>query len=123
MFIQQQTPNIINLTKPTELFNPVEMKVTQLFFEDEEVFPVGSYGIRSNSSNKFFRSLQMLWIKKELTSDDIISRINIIVKRINTLEEHDLIRIKALNLLKYIDEKWDQISYNNNALLETIRTN
>ncbi|GBB96452.1 hypothetical protein RclHR1_02760005 [Rhizophagus clarus] len=121
MFRQQQTSCFVKLAKPTELFNPGATAVTQLFFEDERVFPIDRYGKHPLSSDKFFNHLQMFWIKTELTSNDIISRINIITMRMKTPKDHYLICIKALYLLKYIDDKWDQISHNNsNEFLEAI---
>ncbi|CAB4479085.1 uncharacterized protein OCT59_027473 [Rhizophagus irregularis] len=112
---QQQTPNVIILAKPMELFDPKAKTVTDLFFEDEQLFPAGRYG----SPQKYLPNLKLLGIKSVLTPNDIISRIDAIIKRRETTNE-ELVRIKADRLLKYIDDKWDQITKNSNASLEAL---
>ncbi|RIA90183.1 hypothetical protein C1645_164871 [Glomus cerebriforme] len=120
---RQQNPDNVRLAKPIELFDPENKIIVDLFFEDEEVFPVGKYGITQDSiSKKFFSNLKLLGIKSVLSQDDIISRINTIITRSQTSNVHeDLIRIKALKLLKYIDDNWDKFIIDNaflNIILE-----
>ncbi|GBC07902.1 hypothetical protein RclHR1_07770002 [Rhizophagus clarus] len=111
---QYQTPEIINLAKPMELFDPEARALTNVFFEDEQLFPAGRYG----NPQKYLPILKSLGIKSVLTPNDIIFRIDIIMKRRQTFNE-ELVHIKAFNLLKYIDDNWDQLTCNN-ATLETI---
>ncbi len=115
---RQEIPTSIKLVKPTELFDPEENAITNLFFEEEQVYPVGKYGI-PKSSRKFFSILKLLGMKSFLSSNDIISRINTIItrERISNIDEN---RTKALNLFKYVDERWDQLSDNSYAFLEAI---
>ncbi|GES91901.1 hypothetical protein GLOIN_2v552263 [Rhizophagus clarus] len=112
---RQQTPNNINLVKPTELFDPETKTMTDLFFENEQFFPVGKYG----NPQKYLPNLKSLGIKSVLTPNDIISRIDAIVRRRGTPNE-ELVRIKASRLLRYIDDKWDQITNNNSVSLEAL---
>jgi hypothetical protein len=113
---QQQTLNITNLAKPMELFDPGAKITTDLFFEDEQLFPAGKYG----NSQKYLQNLRSLGIKSLLTPNDIISRIDVIIKRKETSNK-ELVRIKANRLLRYIDDKWDQITNNNdNASFEAL---
>ncbi|CAG8586935.1 662_t:CDS:2 [Funneliformis mosseae] len=78
---QQQMPAGVKLVKPTELFDPENRIVVGLFFEEEQVFPAGIYGIPRNMFS-------------------------------NNVHE-DLIHEKALNLFKYIDNNWDELTNNN----------
>ncbi|CAB5179889.1 unnamed protein product [Rhizophagus irregularis] len=90
-----------------KLFDPEKKKVNDLFFEDERVFPAGKYGIsRSFFDNKFLENLKKLGIKTSLTTDDIIFRINTIMKRKQSSNIQDFIHINAKKLFKYIDENW-----------------
>ncbi|CAB5344104.1 unnamed protein product [Rhizophagus irregularis] len=108
---QQKTPYKPTLVKPIELFDPEKKKVNDLFFEDERVFPAGKYGIsRSFFDNKFLENLKKLGIKTSLTTDDIIFRINTIMKRKQSSNIQDFIHINAKKLFKYIDENWDQLT-------------
>jgi hypothetical protein len=113
---QHQLPNIINLAKPMELFDPEIKTLTDLFFEDEQLFPAGRYG----NSQKYLPVLKSLGIKSALTPNDIISRIDTIMTR-RQYSNEELVHTKAFELLKYIDDKWDQLTYSsNNAILGTI---
>ncbi|CAG8758600.1 15240_t:CDS:2, partial [Funneliformis caledonium] len=68
---QQEMPARVKLVKPTELFDPEDMTVVGLFFEEEQVFPAGRYGIpRNKFSNKFFSNLKLLGMKSDLSSND-----------------------------------------------------
>jgi hypothetical protein len=124
---QQTTPANVKLAKPIELFDPEEKSLINLFFDDEQVFPVGKYGIpQPSSSKKFLLNLKSLGIKPVLSPNDVISRINTIVTRRLYPDVQD----KALNLFKYIDENWDVLNANdsqnrttnnnNHAFLKTI---
>src|SRR5205823_12834888 len=99
---QQQMPDSIKLVKPIELFDPEEKSIVDLFFEDEQVFPAGNYGIpQTLSSKKFLSSLKLLGIKSVLTPKDIISRINTLLTRREISIQDILIHTKALKLFKY----------------------
>ncbi|CAG8636620.1 9275_t:CDS:2, partial [Funneliformis caledonium] len=53
-------------------------------------------------------------MKSDLSSNDVISRINAIIERNQIFSVHgDLIHEKALNLFKYIDNNWDELTNNN----------
>src|ERR1043166_1070154 len=115
--LQQQIPANVKFVKPTELFDPEKETIVDLFFDDEQVFPVGKYGIpQASSSKKFFSNLKFLGIKSVLSSDDVISRIDAIITRRQTYDVQE----KALKLFKYIDENWDKLTNNNHAFLEAI---
>jgi hypothetical protein len=107
---QRQKPDNVKLAKPIDLFDPEEKSLVDLFFEDEQVFPAGNYGIpQSSFSKKFLPNLKLLGIKSILSPYDIISRIDTIIDRRQTSNvPGDLIRTKALKLLKYLDEHWDR---------------
>ncbi|CAG8441739.1 3777_t:CDS:2, partial [Funneliformis mosseae] len=109
----QQLPAIIELEKPTGLFDPEVKAVACLFFEDERVFPAGKY----SSSKKFLTGLRLLGLKTSLSSNDVINRIDAIVERKKSNVQDDLIYYNALRLFEYIDNNWDQL---NNSLLNTI---
>ncbi|RIA90194.1 hypothetical protein C1645_164980 [Glomus cerebriforme] len=111
---QRQKPDDVRLAKPTELFDPEDKTIVDLFFEDEQVFPVGNYGITHDPfSRKFLSNLKLLGIKSVLSQNDIISRIDTIITRRQTSNVHeDLIRIKALKLFKYIDDNWNKFIIN-----------
>ena len=118
---QQQIPESIKLVKPTELFDPEERAVTDLFFKDEPVFPVGKYGVsRTLSSKSFFLNLKSLGMKTTLSSDDVIFRINTIVTRRQNSNVQDLIHTKAVKLFKYIDDIWNELTNNDRAFLNTV---
>ncbi|CAG8453449.1 13573_t:CDS:10 [Rhizophagus irregularis] len=111
------------IKSPTDLFDPEEKTLVDLFFEDEKVFPAGKYGISQSSSNRFLSNLKLLGIKSILSPNDIIIRIDTIISRRQFSNICDnLIHSKALKLLKYVDEKWNQLTNNNNnhATLEAI---
>ena len=131
---QQITP-FIKLFKPIDLYDPEENTLVDLVFEDEQVFPAGKYGIpKPRSSKKFLSNLKLLEMKSSLSPDDVISRINTIVKKKKMSDiPKDLIHAKALKLFRYIDDKWDTLVTNdvqnrttrgsntsNHALLKTI---
>jgi hypothetical protein len=107
---QRQKPDNVKLARPIDLFDPKEEKLVDLFFEDEQVFPAGNYGIpQNNLSNKFPSNLKLLGIKSVLSPNDVISRIDTIInrKQISNVPV-DLIREKASNLLRYVDDHWDK---------------
>ncbi|CAG8750569.1 10041_t:CDS:1, partial [Funneliformis caledonium] len=109
----------IKLANPTELFDPEDEAIISLFFEDEHVFPTGKYG-----DPRYFSSLKFLGMKSILSPNDIISRINTIVTRVqNPAIDDDLIRTKALNLFKYLDERWDQLNDNSYEFMYAILRN
>jgi hypothetical protein len=124
MLQNQQIPSDANLVKPIELFDPEEKSIIDLFFDNEQVFPAGKYG---SSSNKFLPILKKLGMKSELTSNDIISRINnIVIQRQNSSVQEILIHSKAFKLFKYIDEKWDTFNINdtqNNRFIRVSNNN
>ncbi|RGB37961.1 hypothetical protein C1646_693362, partial [Rhizophagus diaphanus] len=116
---QHQSTDLINLAKPTELFDPEAKAVTDLFFEDEQLFPAGKFG----NPQKYLPILRSLGIKSVLTPNDIISRIDIIMTQRQTSNE-ELVHAKAFSLFKYIDDNWDRLTLTtnnrNNATLESI---
>ncbi|EXX51199.1 hypothetical protein RirG_263920 [Rhizophagus irregularis DAOM 197198w] len=117
---QQNIPANIKLVKPTELFDPEEKALVNLFFDEEQVFPIGKYGIPQPSfSKKFLLNLRSLGIKPVLSPNDVISRINTIVTR--RLQSD--VQGKALNLFKYIDENWDVLNDNDTQNQMTRMTN
>ncbi|CAG8593257.1 6936_t:CDS:2 [Funneliformis mosseae] len=121
MSLQQQMPDNIKLAKPTELFDPEEREITGLFFEEEQVFPAGKYGVpKASASNKFFSNLKLLGMRSILSPDDVNSRINSIVKKrkIPDVREY-LIHAKAFKIFKYIDDKWDTFVIQNRNTRET----
>ncbi|RIA96668.1 hypothetical protein C1645_707710, partial [Glomus cerebriforme] len=106
---QMPTTNIM-LVKPTELFNPEEKAIIDLFFDDEPIFPAGKYG----SPKKFLPNLKSLGTKSNLSPNDIVSRINVIVNRRKNYNVQEVfIHNKALKLFKYIDEKWETFNIDN----------
>ncbi|GES91935.1 sacsin isoform X1 [Rhizophagus clarus] len=115
---QQKLPVNVKLAKPNELFDPEEKALVNLFFDNEQVFPVGKYGIPQPSlSKKFLLNLRSLGIKPVLSPNDIISRINTIATR----RLYPNVQEKALNLFKYIDENWEVLNINyNHAFLKAI---
>lgn len=121
----QQIPYNTKLVKPTELFDPEEKSIIELFFDNEQVFPAGKY---ASSSKKFLPILKLLGTKSELSSNDIINRINNIVnqRQISNVQEV-LIHSKAFKLFKYIDEKWDSFNINdtqnNRFIIRNINNN
>ncbi|CAG8581539.1 13565_t:CDS:2, partial [Racocetra fulgida] len=88
--------------KPIDLFDPSH-EISQLFFDDEKVFPAGKF------SSEHYDILKKLGIKTSLTQMDIIERIKIYIERrekrnnINSNDLHD----KSLNLFRYIDKHWN----------------
>ncbi|GBC02577.1 hypothetical protein RclHR1_00470007 [Rhizophagus clarus] len=108
---QRQKPDNAKLVRPIDLFDPEEKSLVDLFFEDEQVFPAGNYGIPQTSlSKKFLPNLKLLGIKSILSLNDVVSRIDTITDRrqISNIPE-ELIRTKALKLFKYLDENWDKL--------------
>lgn len=117
---QQKIPANVKLVKPTELFDPEGKALVDLFFDDEQVFPVGKYSISQPSfSKKFLLNLRSLGIKPVLSPNDVISRINTIVTRRLQSDVQD----KALNLFRYIDENWDVLNDNDTQNQMTRMTN
>jgi hypothetical protein len=114
---QHQIPFDVKIIKPpTDLFDPEEKTLVDLFFEDESVFPAGRYGVsQPSSSNRFLPNLRLLGIKSVLSPNDIITRIDNIISRRQFSNIHDnLIHTKAFKLLRYVDERWNQLINNNN---------
>ncbi|GBC02571.1 hypothetical protein RclHR1_00470001 [Rhizophagus clarus] len=113
----QKAPFGVKLIKPpTDLFDPEENTLIDLFFEDEKVFPAGKYSVsQSSSSNRFLSNLKLLGIKSVLSPNDIITRIDTLISRRQFSNIYDnLIHTKAFKLLKYVDEKWNQLTNNDN---------
>ncbi|UZO07228.1 uncharacterized protein OCT59_027521 [Rhizophagus irregularis] len=111
---QRQKSDNVKLAKPIDLFDPEEKILVDLFFEDEQVFPAGNFGISQTfCSKKFLPNLKLLvGIKSILSPNDVISRIDTIIDRIDRRQTsnvpEDLIRTKALKLFRYIDENWNK---------------
>ncbi|CAG8609947.1 5338_t:CDS:2, partial [Funneliformis caledonium] len=120
-----QLPINVRLVKPSDLFDPEEKALVDLFFEDEQFFPTGNYGISKElPSKKFLLNLRLLGMKSILSSNDVVSRIQTIVARKQGSKFHvNSIRIHALKLFKYLDDNWSKLTENDdqeflNAILE-----
>ncbi|CAG8632371.1 13141_t:CDS:2 [Funneliformis mosseae] len=103
----------LRLVKPKELFDPESLVFEQIFFEDEQAFPVNRFRI---SRNLFLSNLKSLGMKSILFPDDVINRINTIVARKSQGSFHT----KAFDFFKYIDEKWELIENKNHEFMNTI---
>jgi hypothetical protein len=119
---QRKVPTKVKLVKPINLFDPEKKEVNELFFENESVFPAGKYGIPQDYfSNKFLSNLRTLGIKSALTTNDIISRIDVIMERKQT-SNINIIHNNAKKLFKYVDDNWERLTNNDsgfsNAILE-----
>ncbi|CAG8463157.1 32867_t:CDS:2, partial [Racocetra persica] len=103
--------------KPTDLYDPLNPKIAQLFFDDEKYFPVEKF---SNPDNLYYHILKRLGIKTSFSSIDIIKRIETYVKRQKTENNINEVYNKSLNLLIYIDENWNSLSDKNKKFLSMI---
>ncbi|CAG8624988.1 705_t:CDS:2, partial [Racocetra fulgida] len=103
--------------KPIDLYDPLNPKIAQLFFDDEKVFPVEKF---SNPDDLYYHLLKRLGIKTSLSSIDIIKRIETYVKRQKMGNNINEVYNKSLNLLIYIDENWISLSDKNKEFLSMI---
>ncbi|CAG8524442.1 43831_t:CDS:10 [Gigaspora margarita] len=104
--------------RPIDLYDPWNPTITQLFFDDEKVFPVEKF---SNKDN-YYHLLKMLGIKTSLSPKDVIERIETYVKRQKAGNNINDVYDKSLNLFIYIDENWDSFRDKNDEFLSTIKS-
>ncbi|CAG8604470.1 30224_t:CDS:2, partial [Racocetra persica] len=95
--------------KPIELFDPEKIWIKELFFSDEPFFPVRKY-----PTLDYLFKLGELGMKKLVTSEDIINRIEVYKSRMSQ-DQIDEVHSKSLSLLNYIDNNYvvfkDNISF------------
>ncbi|CAG8533019.1 9070_t:CDS:2, partial [Dentiscutata heterogama] len=104
------------LKKPVEIFDPDKIAIRELFFSDEPFFPVKKY-----PTNDYLFKLSELGMKKIMTAEDVINRIEEYKSRMS----HDQIyetHSKSLLLLNYIDDNYssfkDNITFQKKILSE-----
>ncbi|CAG8602677.1 8204_t:CDS:10 [Cetraspora pellucida] len=105
--------------KPIDLYDPLNDKIAQLFFDDEKVFPVGKF---SNQDNLHYYILKELGIKTLLSSKDIIKRIETYSERQKTANDINDVYDKSLKLFIYIDKNWDSLKDKNDEFLSIIKS-
>ncbi|CAG8752131.1 28791_t:CDS:2, partial [Dentiscutata erythropus] len=100
---RKQNPDQVKLRKPIDLYDLYKDKITQLFFDDEQVFPAKKF-------LKPYRDLlKDLGMKTSLSPVDIVERIETYIKRQEMEKNNDDLYDKSLNLLKYIDDYWNSL--------------
>ncbi|CAG8581332.1 21448_t:CDS:2 [Gigaspora rosea] len=104
--------------RPIDLCDPWNPKITQLFFDDEKVFPVEKF---SNQDN-YYHLLKMLGIRTSLSQKDVIERIKTYATRQKAGNNIDDVYDKSLNLFIYIDENWDSFRDKNDEFLSIIKS-
>ncbi|CAG8463921.1 13995_t:CDS:10 [Racocetra fulgida] len=102
----------VKLKKPTDLFDPDNYSASELFFDDEYLFPAKNFSEKFRDN--FLISLKTLGMKPYLSSTDIIQRINIFAKRKDN--ETNIVHQKSLKLVKYIDRNYDKLLGTNQRL-------
>ncbi|CAG8544962.1 11644_t:CDS:10, partial [Racocetra persica] len=102
----------VKLKKPTDLFDPDNHSASELFFDDEYLFPAKNFSKKFRDN--FLISLKTLGMKPYLSSTDIIQRINIFAKRKDN--EINIVHQKSLKLVKYIDRNYDKLLGTNQRL-------
>ncbi|CAG8503482.1 6900_t:CDS:2, partial [Cetraspora pellucida] len=101
--------------KPIELFDPDQIQIKELFFSDEPFFPVETY-----PTHDYLFKLSELGMKKLITSEDVINRIEEYKSRMSQ-DQIDEVHSKSLLLLNYIDNNY--VSFKDNiSLQEKIRS-
>ncbi|KAF0539436.1 Sacsin [Gigaspora margarita] len=93
-----------SLKKPCDLYDPENKDISELFFEDESVFPSGS-----SFSYRYLPWLKELGIKSHLSPNDIVQRITIFAKRREDDNLMDLTHQKSMKLVQYIDENYEEL--------------
>ncbi|CAG8732191.1 6650_t:CDS:2, partial [Dentiscutata erythropus] len=96
----------VELKKPTELFDPDNYYFSELFFDDERLFPARNFSEKFRDN--FLTSLKLLGMKSNLSSSDIIQRLDVLAKR--RKDEFDIVHKKSLKLVQYIDQNYYTLS-------------
>ncbi|CAG8463447.1 20676_t:CDS:2 [Gigaspora margarita] len=96
-----------DLKKPIEIFDPEKIKIKELFFSDEPFFPVKKY-----PTNDYLFKLRELGMKKLISSEDAINRIEEYKLRMSH-DQIDEVHAKSLLLLNYIDNNYTTFKGNN----------
>ncbi|CAG8501074.1 10025_t:CDS:10 [Diversispora eburnea] len=113
-FLKKEDSDQFILSRPIDLYNPENRKISDLFFEDEKVFPVGKFMSRKISL------LKNLGLKIFLSTDDIRKRFDVInanreiAKIDNKPKLFDDLHLKSFKLVEYIDDSWDRLFIKSN---------
>ncbi|CAG8485207.1 6450_t:CDS:10 [Cetraspora pellucida] len=106
----------IKYRRPIDLYDSSIPEITQLFFDDEQIFPTEKF------LNLHHYFLKTLGIKTSLSPVDIVERINTYIKRQETIKPNDEVYDKSRNLLIYIDENWNLLLDKNDEFLSVIKS-
>ncbi|CAG8487444.1 18192_t:CDS:10 [Cetraspora pellucida] len=112
---REQNLDPIKYRRPIDLYDPSIPKITQLFFDDEQIFPTEKFW------DLYQYPLKILGIKTSFSPVDIVERINTYIKRQETIKPNDVVYDKSRNLLIYIDENWNSLKDKNNEFLSIIK--
>ncbi|CAG8703349.1 15029_t:CDS:2, partial [Dentiscutata heterogama] len=117
--IQSQPNDTVEyqLKRPIELYDPDNWKISELFFENEIVFPLKNI---PDYKHLILPSLRLLGMKQFLSSDDIIQRLNIMSEHKELADMREIVHKISMKLVQYIDDNFDKLvgkhqSRSNNA--------
>ncbi|CAG8504108.1 1313_t:CDS:10, partial [Gigaspora margarita] len=112
----KQNLGTIKRSKPINLYDPFEPKITQLFFDDEQVFPAEKF------LKLYSHLLKVLGMKTSLSPVDIIERIKTYIKHQKIGKNNDDLYDKSRNLFKYIDVNWNSLEDKNAEFFSFIKS-
>ncbi|CAG8487317.1 15918_t:CDS:2 [Racocetra fulgida] len=117
------------LHKPIDLYDPDNWKISELFFDDEIVFPIKNI---ADYKHRILPLLRELGMKTYLSLDDIIQRLKIMNERKEISNLREIVHKKSMKLVQYIDLHFDKliggkqqfrsnnVSTNNNSQLQQL---
>ncbi|KAF0428041.1 Sacsin [Gigaspora margarita] len=94
------------LRRPIELYDPDNWKISELFFDDEIVFPSKNL---PDYKHRILPLLRELGMKHYLSSDDIIQRLKIMSECKEIANMREIAHKKSMKLVQYIDEYFDKL--------------
>ncbi|CAG8467140.1 14536_t:CDS:10 [Gigaspora rosea] len=94
------------LRRPIELYDPDNWKISELFFDDEIVFPLKNL---PDYKHRILPLLRVLGMKNYLSSDDIIQRLNIMSKYKEIANMREIAHKKSMKIVHYIDDNFDKL--------------
>ncbi|CAG8530439.1 10732_t:CDS:10 [Racocetra fulgida] len=95
------------LRKPCGLYDPENKVISELFFDDESVFPAGIFS--TDFSYRYLPLLKELGIKSRLSPSDVVQRIAVFTKRREVDGLMELTYQKSIKLFQYIDENYEDL--------------
>ncbi|CAG8515443.1 10759_t:CDS:2, partial [Cetraspora pellucida] len=95
------------LHKPIELYDPDNWKISELFFDDEIVFPIKNI---ADYKHRILPLLRELGMKTYLSLDDIIQRLRVMNERKEISNLREIVHKKSMKLVQYIDSHFDKLT-------------